>query len=223
MRVLAIGGAGKVGTLIRPALEAAHELRIFDRRPVDGMDGRCIVGDVDDEAAVRAAVRDVDAVIYLAMGSRTANVDDSFGVNTKGLYRVMRAAIKAGVRRFVYASSLSIYREPIDYFVDEQVDPNGWSTYAVSKMLGESICEAAAIQAPDAKIVVLRLIRPATDQEIAEGRWPIHITSGDLSRLVLAALELSKPGVHRIQASSTGNENLPNTRAEEVLGWKPGA
>ena len=68
MKVLVVGAAGHVGTIVRPALEREHDCRFFDRRALPDTNGRCIVGDVNDEGLVRQAVQETDAVVYLAMG-----------------------------------------------------------------------------------------------------------------------------------------------------------
>ena len=68
MRLLIIGGAGRVGGIIRPALEAEHECRYFDVQPVPGAEDRTTVGDLNDDDALRAALADVDTVVYAALG-----------------------------------------------------------------------------------------------------------------------------------------------------------
>lgn len=226
MHVLAVGGGGKVGTLLRPALESEHTLHIFDRHPIHGWNGHCLIGDVNDEAAIKAAVHGMDAIIYLAMGMApapegTGDIDQAFGVNMKGLYRTMAAGLKTGVRRFVYASSLSVFHEPWALPIDETMKPTNWGAYAVSKRLGEAVCEAAAIQEPGATVVVLRLVKPDTKEQITKRGMEYYIAPNDLGRLFLAALALSSPGLHVLHASSRDTPDLPNTMATQVLGWRP--
>lgn len=226
MHVLAVGGGGKVGTLLRPALESEHTLHIFDRHPIHGWNGHCLIGDVNDDEAITAAVQGMDAIVYLAMGVAPTlagpwDIDQAFGVNMKGLYRTMVAGLKAGVRRFVYASSLSVFHEPWVLPIDEKTTPPAWGAYAVSKILGEAVCEAAAIQEPEATVIVLRLVKPDTKEQITKRRLEYYIAPHDLGRLFLAALALSSPGLHVLHASSRNTPDLPNTMATQVLGWRP--
>jgi len=226
MRVLAVGGAGKVGNILRPALEREHDLWTFDREIVEGREDRCILADVNDTKAIDTAVQEVDAVLYLAMGNDPSsggvhNIDAAFDVNVKGVYRFMHAALRAGVRHFVHLSSLSIYVEPFDLPIDESTPPNGWSTYAATKLLGEVVCRAAATRMPSATILVLRLVKPVTDEQLSTRHFPVFTGPHDLQTLVLASLAFTKPGVHVFQASSSALDGMPNTRVTEALGWKP--
>src|SRR5204863_9419703 len=122
-------------------------------------EARTTVGSVNDPMAVRAALRGVQAVVYLAMGvgpvESVEDVDAAFGVNAKGVYRVYAAALAAGVRRFVHASTLSVYEGLTDRMetLDEATAPNAWRVYGITKRMGEMVCETAAERFPDAGIV----------------------------------------------------------------------
>ena len=65
MRILIIGSAGAVGTVLVKGLCDRHELRGFDIVPTPDMDDS-IEGDVSDFDAVLEATRGMDAVIHLA-------------------------------------------------------------------------------------------------------------------------------------------------------------
>ncbi len=256
MNVLIVGGAGHVGTILRPALEADHRCRYLDLKPVPGAEDRTTVGDVNDPAAVAEAVRDQEALVFLALGGvkasrglglwgpggparpqtsapprdRTAGtvntIGPAFTINVQGLYTAVSEALRAGVRRIVYASSLSVYRPGC---VDESMPPDNWQPYGLSKRLGEAICAAAAQECPDATLVALRLIRPQTEAE-----WPaaaydpakekntLALGPQDTRRLFLAALALDRPGFHAVQASGDLEDRcLPNRAAHALLGWSP--
>ena len=70
MRVLVVGGAGYVGTIIRPALAEHHDYYCYDRTKIEELGERSIVGDVGDSAAVKRVVKGAEAIVYLAMGVR---------------------------------------------------------------------------------------------------------------------------------------------------------
>ena len=235
MNLLIVGGAGYVGSILRPALEAAHRCRYLDLKPVPGAEDRTVVGSVNDDAAVARAVVGQEALLYLAMGTVNGNrrtvqdIDAAFDVNVQGLYRVLAAALAAGARRVCVASSLSVYRGRLAACTDETRPADAWDAYGMSKRGGEFICQAAAPHYPDATIVALRLILPRNDADWPASRYDPskernHFATGpeDIRRLFLKALELDRPGCHIVQATGdvTGTR-LPNTRAHDLLGWLP--
>lgn len=235
MKILVMGVAGMVGSIIRPALAREHDLVLFDMRPIPDARPQDIQGDVNDDHAVRQAMHDVEAVVYLAMGIKPGtfkdcgDIDAAFNVNVRGWYRVLHHGLAHGVRRFVYTSTLSVYshlsrREPID----ESVPADEWTPYGLSKRLGESIAQAATQRYPDATVICLRMCLPQTDQQwlALAGQTPRQRfwaqAPSDLRRLFLAALQCSRPGTHVVQTTGDiDNEHFPGTRAAELLGWRP--
>ena len=248
MQVLVVGGAGHVGTILRPALEAEHDVRYLDMRRVEDTDAPTFVGSVTDVALVREAAQGVDAVVYLAMGlSRPAaggerDYSPMFDVNVHGVYRVLHEALSAGARNFIFASSLSVF-EPLDGregALNEQGRPDSWIPYGLTKWLGEQVCERAADLHPQATISVLRLYLPVSDA--SECRWPgdkqrpfdpdtgqrkwgcktYPLGPRDTQRLFLAALALDRPGLHVMHAAGDlENKHVPYQQAEAILGWTP--
>src|SRR5688500_8149304 len=69
MKVLVVGAAGYVGSILRPALEAAHDCTYFDRVPIPDRLDRMIVADVLDVGKVAQSVTGIEALIYMAMGA----------------------------------------------------------------------------------------------------------------------------------------------------------
>ncbi|MFD5820140.1 NAD-dependent epimerase/dehydratase family protein [Streptomyces sp. NPDC059618] len=103
--VLLTGAAGGLGTLMRGLLpEYGHELRLLDMLPVEG-EPEAITADLADRAALREAVRGVDAIVHLAGISLEASFDKILKANIEGTYNLYEAAREEGVRRVVLASS----------------------------------------------------------------------------------------------------------------------
>src|SRR5579872_1757636 len=120
MRVLITGAAGYVGQRLSRGMENEHDLRLGDVTVPEG-DPRWVRLDVTRLTEVSAAMQGIDAVIHLAVASGHEGdyEDDAFNqlrfdVNVKGTCNVLEAARRAGVRRFVYMSSLMVVwgREP---------------------------------------------------------------------------------------------------------------
>ncbi|NQW10026.1 MAG: SDR family oxidoreductase [Alphaproteobacteria bacterium] len=120
-RVLVTGGAGYVGSVLTPKLlDAGYEVVVFDIQyfgdenlPLGHAKLTSIKGDLRDTAAFAKAVTGCDAVIHLACISN----DPSFildpnlskSINYDCFEPMVVASKQAGVKRFIYASTSSVY------------------------------------------------------------------------------------------------------------------
>jgi nucleoside-diphosphate-sugar epimerase len=119
--VLVTGGAGYVGSLLCPQLinmgyrVTAFDICYFgtDFLPIDNPRFSLIKGDIRDTIALEQAFGGVDVVINLACISNDASfeLDEhlSTSVNLDAFEPMVIAAKRAGVARFIYASSSSVY------------------------------------------------------------------------------------------------------------------
>lgn len=121
-KVLVIGGGGYCGSLLVPQLlEEGWDVTVFDifvwygskHLPAGNPKLKIIQGDVRDTAAVAAACVGQHNVLHLACISNDASfeLDEhlSTSVNLDSFEPVVVAAKNAGVKRFVFASSSSVY------------------------------------------------------------------------------------------------------------------
>jgi UDP-glucuronate 4-epimerase len=81
--------------------------------------------------------------------------DEYLSRNVKVTQRLLEAATQCGVRRFVYASSSSVYGNAEHYPVDELMRPQPFSPYGVTKLAGEHLCSLYAANF-DLSVVSLR-------------------------------------------------------------------
>lgn len=120
MRVLITGGAGYVGSVLTPYLTArGYQVVIYDTmwfgQPQPGAHIASICADIRDTAqfAEVCKIYDIEAVIHLAAiandPSFELNPTLSREVNFKCFEPLVNAAKDAGVKRFIYASSSSVY------------------------------------------------------------------------------------------------------------------
>lgn len=100
-----------------------------------------IRGDIRNLDDCRKAVKGADYVLHqAALGSVPRSIVDPFTtheVNTSGMLNMLAAAAEAGVKRFVYASSSSVYGDAAGLPKVESVVGNPLSPYAVTKVVNE--------------------------------------------------------------------------------------
>ena len=170
-RVFLPGGGGYVGAALTPKLlELGHHVRVFDlfiygEDVLSGVRGHphleLVRGDVRDAAAVRDAARGCDAAIHLACISNDPSVELdpglSHSVNYESFGPLVRICKESGVRRFVFASSGSVYGVSDAPDVTEEHPLTPISLYNKYKAL----CEPLLLnEASDSFTPVV--IRPAT-------------------------------------------------------------
>ena len=150
MKVLVTGGAGFIGSHLAVALvRAGHRVRVIDNfasgkrsnlREVRG-EVELLRGDCADPRAAARAVAGVEAVLHeAAIPSVARSVErplPSHRANATATLTMLTAARDAGVRRFVYASSSSVYGDAREPAKHERLAPRPLSPYAVDKLSGE--------------------------------------------------------------------------------------
>ena len=121
--VLVTGGAGYVGAVLVPELLAdGHAVRVVDLNlfgagVLDAVSDHprleYVEGDIRDQELLRSLLAGVDAVIHLACVSNDPSfeLDPALGrsINFEAFEPLVDLSVEAGVRRFVYASSSSVY------------------------------------------------------------------------------------------------------------------
>ncbi|HET6260567.1 MAG TPA: SDR family oxidoreductase [Pseudonocardia sp.] len=146
MRILLTGHQGYLGTVMAPILTAAgHELTGLD----SGLFADCVLGSLDtpDVPGLRTDLRDVrveqlqgfDAVVHMAalsndpLGSLAPEI--TYDITHHASTRLARLAKAAGVTRFAYASTCSVYgAQSGDELVDEDAPLKPVTPYAISKV-----------------------------------------------------------------------------------------
>lgn len=154
MKFLVTGGAGFIGSNIALTLvEQGHNVRVLDnlasgfRQNLKSVADKIefIEGDITNLDTVTKAVSGMDYVLHqAALPSVPRSVKDPISsneVNITGTLYLLQASKESGVKKFVMASSSSIYGESEELPKHEQMEPSPLSPYAVTKLTGEYYCK----------------------------------------------------------------------------------
>lgn len=150
-RILITGGAGFIGSNLCESLIDHYEVICFDNLSTgsfsniahlkDNHNFSFFKGDIRNFSECQKAVKNVDAVLHhAALGSIQRSVNDpktSNDVNISGFLNVLTAASEAKVKRFIYASSSSIYGDHPTLPKKEDLIGNPLSPYAITKRANE--------------------------------------------------------------------------------------
>lgn len=247
-RILITGAAGQVAKRILPYLTANFDLVLTDRQASE-IEGRKIQAlDITDYSAVQAAMESVDAVVHLAIVSTRQVVHDkqrfnsdegleylrfndlSIDVNVRGTYHLFEAARAAGVKRFVFASSMTVVIGMPRYSeFHDALEPRPFNFYAVTKMWGENLGEYFS-RRHGLTVYCLRFGQPVGQKidphnRVLKNSHPlpgILVSSEDLAGSVLSALTHQDGpafGVYSI-VSACKDSQIDYSKAEEI-GWSP--
>lgn len=231
MLVLITGANGVIGRKLIQALESEHDLRLLSRRPPSD-DPRWRQVEITDLQQVLDATQGIDAVIHLAKapGHEGDYEDDDFNAhrmdtNVKGTFNVLEAAHRAGVKRVIYTSSLTVvWGYPKTEWITGDAPARPIGTYALTKHLGEQIAGYYA-RARGLSAICLRIPKPI-DIDDAQSRaspiLPQWIAFPDLIQAY--RLALSVPGIAFEVLTIVGESTKRHwdlSGAETVLGWRP--
>lgn len=108
---------------------------------------RLITGTLEDLEHLNALMADRECVIHLAAAQHESHMPDHYfrRINVEGTRALLNAASAAGVRRFVYGSSIGVYGSSIDgEALDENSAPRPENIYTQTKLEAEAITQEFA-------------------------------------------------------------------------------
>lgn len=150
--ILVSGGAGFIGSnLVEALLELGAKVTVLDNLSTgfehniesfaSNADFSFLKGDIRDLEMCKKALIGVDAISHqAALGSVPRSIEfplTTHDVNATGFLTLLHAAKESGVKRFVFASSSSVYGDSLASPKAEGQEGNALSPYAVTKQLNE--------------------------------------------------------------------------------------
>ena len=150
-RILITGGAGFIGSHLTRHFAEQAEVTVLDdlrsgyARNLDGVRCRFLQGSILDDVALKQAIAGAEEVYHLAamisVPESIAKPAECALLNTEGTRRVLDAALVAGARKVVLASSAAIYGDNPTVPKFESMPPEPKSPYAETKLAGEKLLE----------------------------------------------------------------------------------
>ncbi|MGA7343390.1 MAG: hopanoid-associated sugar epimerase [Terracidiphilus sp.] len=233
MKVFLTGATGFVGHHVAKALAAeGAELRLLVRRTsklqnLEGIDGDTHMGDLGDPESLRPGLAGCDAVVHVAADYRLWIPDPKamYRANVDGTRELLRMAREAGVRRFVYTSSVATMHFRTDGLVINEDTPVSLADmvghYKRSKFMAEQ--EAISAAKSGQQVIILNPTSPIGTNDrkptptgrivldFLNGKFPAYMDTGlnlvdvsEVARAHVLALTKGAPGRRYI----LGGENL---------------
>jgi dihydroflavonol-4-reductase len=199
--ILVTGGSGFVGAaVVRQLLAAGHEVRALirptsvrtnlARLPVE-----IVQGDLRDAASLRRAMAGIRFVFHVAADYRlwARQPEEIVRTNIEGTRALMEAALRAGVERIVYTSSVATLKPRRDGGPSDETSPleaaSAVGAYKYSKVVAERLVETMVAERKLPAVIVNpstpigpRDVRPTPTGRIiieaAAGRMPAYVDTG---------------------------------------------
>jgi nucleoside-diphosphate-sugar epimerase len=215
MRVVVTGGSGKGGRwVMRELREHGHDVLNVDVAHDGSPHGQCIVADLTDLGQCHELLAGAEAVVHFAAipAPDIRPAGETFRNNAMSTYNVFAAATEHGVGRVVWASSETVLGLPFDQPpafapIDEDHPPRPESSYALSKLVGETMAAQFARRTgvPFLGMRISNIMEP-TEYERFESwqddplvrRWNLwgYIDARDVAQAVRVSLEADLAGAN---------------------------
>ena len=199
--ILITGGSGFVGAaVVRQLVQAGHAVRALvrpssARTNLAGLPVEIVQGDLRDAGSLARAMAGIRFVFHVAADYRlwARHPQDIVQTNVEGTRALMEAALRAGVERIVYTSSVATLKARPDGAASDETMPldpaAAVGAYKYSKVAAERLVEAMIAERKLPAVIVNpstpigpRDVRPTPTGRIiveaAAGRMPAYVDTG---------------------------------------------
>lgn len=143
LKILITGYSGFVGNNLAKRLQGRYHLKLLGRKPSDL--GTTYTYNLDATSSYFDALESVDVVIHCAARVHIKNDTSSdplaefIAINTKGTLNLAKQAAEAGVKRFIFLSSIKVNGEATSErpFIESEVNHGSFDPYSLSKWHAE--------------------------------------------------------------------------------------
>jgi nucleoside-diphosphate-sugar epimerase len=152
MKALVTGATGFIGARLAERLAVdGHGITAFGaertpleaarRKALEAAGVRVAIGALEDRPLLQRLAAGADVVFHLAAAQHESNVPDGYfyDVNVEGTRRLAEVSAAAGVRRFVYGSTIGVYGSAAAAALHEDSPPRPDNVYARTKLEAERV------------------------------------------------------------------------------------
>jgi len=202
--ILITGASGFVGAAVaRSLLQAGHRLRALVRRSspranLEGLPLEIVEGDLGDANSLERALRDVRHLFHVAADYRLweRHAADIIRTNVEGTRALMRAALRAGVERIVYTSSVATLKPRPGGAPSDETSPlaagDAVGAYKYSKVVAERLVETMVAEQNLPTVIVnpSTPIGPGDVRPTPTGRMIVEAAAGRMPGFVDTGLNI---------------------------------
>jgi UDP-glucose 4-epimerase len=206
--VLLTGGFGYVGGRVTRDLcrNSKFDVTVTTRNPDTAevpewlSREQCAKLDMLDDNSIKNVCKNTDIIIHFAALNEIDSVRDpeaAFLINSLGTMKLVTAAEKAGVRRFIYFSTAHVYGSPLVGFISESTIPHPVHPYAITHRAAEDFVLASNINKTMTGIVLRLSNSIGAPVNARVNRW--SLAGNDLCRQAVISREirLKTPGLQK--------------------------
>ena len=180
MKVLITGGAGYIGSVaVNKFIEAGYQVNVIDDLSngyMENIDQRAnfIQGSILDKQKLNQALDGVDAVVHLAAKIRVeegqSNPDLYKQVNVAGTLNLIHMCVEKKIRKFIFASTATVYGSPEIIPLTEQSQTNPINVYGTTKLEIDEFLESNS-KSLGISSISLRFFNVGGALKTKEGKW----------------------------------------------------
>ncbi|MGD9714601.1 MAG: NAD-dependent epimerase/dehydratase family protein [Thermomicrobiales bacterium] len=229
--ILLTGAAGRIGTAFYDEFRDDYRFHLTDRdegllsRPLAPEDSAAVIN-IADFSACAAACAGIDTVVHLAADpSPEADFDASLLENNiQGTYNIFRAALEAGCRRVIFASSIhAVLGYPLAAPIPEDAPVWPVNMYGVSKCFGEATARKFATDGLSSIAIRIGAYdAPWHSAEMGEGLISVWVSKRDLNQLIHRCVELEGVDFAIVHGeSNNARKRLSLDETIKLTGYQP--
>lgn len=227
-KILITGGSGKIGSHFIKSFSDQYQFRVFDLHlpKVQDPSIEYFQGNLTDKESLIEVCQNVDVVIHLGgIANPDANFNDLLDANIIGTKNIIDAAIAAGCKKIISASSAqTIEGYPKDIQINTEMAVRPGNLYGVSKCFGEALLSYYCFSS-DLSAICLRIGAyefPEDFTEMNARDLSAYLHPDDLNQLLHLCIESKNIKFEILNAISNNTyKRLDIQKSKLLMGYDP--